>query len=175
MDKVQTFGHTGRSNSGEPSDIHKTTEWRGVIHSNEASAADDKYSSAFLPRSVNLSVNFPEILFSKADDRFLHVTHGLGDPHHVFEVNPEEDGAIWHIWGPKTQPVPCKGGGASVEVRVAKFLNVEAQKVTIVPHHCLTKMRVFWVGKRRWKQSRKRYKQLTNKRRDEQSRRQRRF
>lgn len=50
---------------------------------------------------------------------------------------------------------------------IARFLGVRDNTVQVAPHTSLNMMMPIWVGGRRWTQSRKRYKALINKKRNE--------
>jgi hypothetical protein len=115
---------------------------------------------------VNLIANFPELIGRQADGNVLHVKHGGEDPHHVFEVGGSETKGITHTWGSRTVEVEWRKHEEHVEAAVARSLKMETAAVIVMPHPQLMRMQPLWTGKRRWKQSRKKYKQLMNKQRD---------
>jgi hypothetical protein len=115
---------------------------------------------------VNLIANFPELIGKQPDGKILHVKHGGEDPHHVFEVGSSEPEGITHTWGSLTAEVEWRTHEEHIEAAVARSLKMEEASVIVMPHPQLMRMQPLWIGKRRWKQSRRKYKQLMNKQRD---------
>lgn len=72
-----------------------------------------------------------------------------------------------HSWGTATTNVLWSANSGSVQQAVAHFLKVPDNTIAISPHPDITRMLPLWVGKRRWAQSRKRYKALINRQRDQ--------
>jgi hypothetical protein len=87
-------------------------------------------------------------------------------PHHVFEVGGDGPARIMHTWGTCTTEVEWSREEETIESAVARRLGTDATKVAVEPHPQLTRMKPLWTGKRRWRQTRKMYKQLINKQRD---------
>jgi len=115
---------------------------------------------------LSLVANFPELIGKQQDGKLLHVTHAGEDPHHVFEVGGDGPARIMHTWGTCTTEVEWSREEETIETAVARRLGTDATKVAVEPHPQLTRMKPLWTGKRRWRQTRKMYKQLINKQRD---------
>ncbi|GMF29166.1 unnamed protein product [Phytophthora fragariaefolia] len=117
-------------------------EDEGVLFTPQAHQIPMESGVAHLFRelSLNLLVNYPEILFSKTQNK-----------------------QIEHSWGPTPARIDWDRQQHSVDTAIARFLGVGERSVWSVPHPWLTRCRPLWAGKRRWAQSRRKYKQQMNK------------
>ncbi|GMF42294.1 unnamed protein product [Phytophthora fragariaefolia] len=146
-------------------EVMLTALWLGNTQGGEARQIPMESGVAHLFRelSLDLLVNYPEILFSTTQRNVLKVLHQLEDPHHVFLVTDSQNKQIEHSWGPTPARIDWDRQQDSVDTAIARFLGVGERSVWSVPHPWLTRCRPLWAGKRRWTQSRSKSKQQMNK------------
>ncbi|KAG3077330.1 hypothetical protein PC121_g7433 [Phytophthora cactorum] len=89
------------------------------------------------------------------------VSHGMEDPHHSFRIDQEDEhGKVVHGLSFTEQPVPMGNSMEEMEANIEALLGAPTGSVWATPHPALTHMRPLWAGKRRWTQTRKKYKAI---------------
>jgi hypothetical protein len=121
--------------------------------------------AAHLFRELSLIVlaNYPELAWRWREEHLLQVQHELDGCHHVFEVGQDSGRTIRHTRATESRSIAWRQEGWSLHKAVAGALDVEEDKVAIVPHPWIHRLTPVWVGKRRWKMTRKKYKTLMKK------------
>ncbi|KAG2789827.1 hypothetical protein PC129_g11378 [Phytophthora cactorum] len=111
----------------------------------------------FQPRTME----YPELAFSQSISDLLRVSHGMEDPHHSFRIDQEDEhGKVVHGLSFTEQPVPMGNSMEEMEANIEALLGAPTGSVWATPHPALTHMRPLWAGKRRWTQTRKKYKAI---------------
>lgn len=124
-----------------------------------------KSAVTHLFREVCLSMlaAFPELAFRRKQEDIITVAHPLNDKHHIFEVTTGKNGyGLKHTWGSSETNVKFKPETSTIRAAVARVLDAGVHEVEVPPHPALTRMLPLWADNRRWKQSRKGYKNLIN-------------
>ncbi|KAG3063109.1 hypothetical protein PI125_g24402 [Phytophthora idaei] len=111
-------------------------------------------NQAHLFREIGLSIiaQFPELTYKAEETQWLQVHHGVDER--------QESKCILHQWGNTEQRIWDQNEGPPPEKAIAQMLQVSESSVWVSPHPTLTRMRPLWVGKRRWKRSRKQYRAM---------------
>ncbi|KAE9250696.1 hypothetical protein PF004_g2833 [Phytophthora fragariae] len=81
----------------------------------------------------------------------------------VISVDPEQEGLLTIQTETNTQSVLWSPEKGNLQQEVAKALEVAPRALTITPHPWIQRVQTVWVGGRRWRYTRKRYKALISK------------
>ncbi|KAF1795444.1 hypothetical protein GQ600_18572 [Phytophthora cactorum] len=94
------------------------------------------------------------------------VTHQLEDKDHLFQVHTTgTETQVSHPWASNSQIVPWDRDQSTLQEAIANLLEVGPKTTWIVPHPEIHRILPLWAGKRRWTQTRARYKKLINSKR----------
>ncbi|KAG3015647.1 hypothetical protein JG687_00015926 [Phytophthora cactorum] len=120
-----------------------------------------KAGHQFRELCLSILTQFPELVTKRYDDDHVTVTHQFEDKHHLVQVhNTGTETQIRHSWASTSQIVPWDRDQSTLQEAIANFLEVEPKTTWIVPHPEIHRIFPLWAGKRRWTQTRARYKKL---------------
>ncbi|KAG3075091.1 hypothetical protein PI124_g20463 [Phytophthora idaei] len=122
---------------------------------------ESKSAHLFRELSLSMLAQYPELAFSQSISDLLRVSHGMEDPHHSFRIDQEDEhGKVVHGLSFTEQPVPMGNSMEEMEANIEALLGAPTESVWATPHPASTHMSRLWVGKRRWTQTRKKYKAI---------------